>query len=45
VAGSQVRFATAAAPINDLMEARDTRRLLRLQEPLVGHRLLIIDAC
>ena len=38
-----MRFVTAAALVHELMEARDERRLLRLQKQLANHRLLIID--
>ena len=41
--GMAVSFTTAAAPVNALMEARDERRLLRLQKQLAAVRLLIID--
>lgn len=41
--GLSVGFTTAATLVNDLMEARDERRLLRLQQQIVGHKLLIID--
>ena len=41
--GLSVRFVTAAALVHELMEARDERRLLRLQKQLANHRLLIID--
>ena len=41
--GMSVRFVTAAALVHELMEARDERRLVRLQEPLANHKLLIID--
>jgi DNA replication protein DnaC len=41
--GLAVGFTTAAALVHELMEARDERRLLRLQKQLVKHRLLIID--
>ena len=34
---------TAAALVHELMEARDERRLLRLQKQMVGYKLLIID--
>ena len=37
-----VSFTTAAALVNELMEARDERRLLRLQEQLASVKLLII---
>ena len=36
-------FVTAAALVHELMEARDERRLLRLQKQMVSHKLLIID--
>ena len=38
-----VSFTTAAALVNELMEARDERRLLRLQKQLASVKLLIID--
>ena len=38
-----VGFTTAAALVNELMEARDDRRLLNLQRQLARLRLLIID--
>ena len=41
--GLAVGFITAAILVHELMEARDERRLLRLQKQLVGHKLLIID--
>ncbi len=41
--GLTVGFTTAAALVHGLMEARDERRLLRLQKQLVNHKLLIID--
>jgi len=41
--GLTVGFTTAAALVHQLMEARDERRLLRLQKQLVKHKLLIID--
>ncbi|MFM8745093.1 MAG: IS21-like element helper ATPase IstB [Aestuariivirga sp.] len=41
--GLSVGFTTAAALVNTLMEARDERRLLRLQKQIAGHKLLIID--
>ena len=41
--GLSVGFTTAAALVNELLEARDEKRLLRLQKQLVGYRLLIID--
>ncbi|WP_370162705.1 IS21-like element helper ATPase IstB [Limimaricola soesokkakensis] len=41
--GLSVNFITAAALVNELMEARDERRLLRLQKQLATVKLLIID--
>ena len=41
--GMSVGFTTAAAPVHELLEARDERRLLRLQSQLAGYRLLIVD--
>ena len=41
--GLSVGFTTAAALVSGLLEARDEKRLLRLQKQLVGYRLLIID--
>ena len=41
--GLSVIFTTAAALVHELMEARDERRLLRLQKQMVKTRLLIID--
>ena len=41
--GLSVRFITAAALVHELMEARDERRLLRLQKQLASLKLLIID--
>ncbi|MCP1170705.1 IS21-like element helper ATPase IstB, partial [Limimaricola sp. ASW11-118] len=41
--GLSVSFITAAALVNELMEARDERRLLRLQKQLATVKLLIID--
>ncbi|SDY93896.1 IS21-like element helper ATPase IstB [Citreimonas salinaria] len=41
--GLSVSFTTAATLVNELMEARDERRLLRLQKQLAAVRLLIID--
>jgi DNA replication protein DnaC len=38
-----VGFTTAAALVHELIEARDERRLLRLQKQLSAYRLLIID--
>ena len=34
---------TAAALVHELMDARDERRLLRLQKQFANHKLLIID--
>ncbi len=39
----RVRFTTAAALVNELLEARDERRLLRFQKQLAKQDLLIID--
>ena len=41
--GLSVSFTTAATLVNEMMEARDERRLLRLQRQLAGVTLLIID--
>jgi DNA replication protein DnaC len=41
--GFSVGFATAAGLVHQLMEARDEKRLLRLQSQLAAHKLLIID--
>ena len=41
--GMSVGFTTAAALVNELMEARDERRLLNLQRQLARLQLLIID--
>ncbi len=41
--GLSVGFTTAATLVNELMEARDERRLLRLQKQLAMVKLLIID--
>ena len=41
--GLSVGFITAAALVHELMEARDEKRLLRLQKQLATYRLLIID--
>ena len=41
--GQSVAFTTAAALVHELLEARDEKRLLRLQKQLASHRLLIID--
>jgi DNA replication protein DnaC len=41
--GIKTRFATAATIVHKLIEARDNKRLLRLQRQLASHELLIID--
>jgi DNA replication protein DnaC len=41
--GMSVGFTTAAALVHELLEARDEKRLLRLQKQLIGYKLLIID--
>ena len=41
--GLKVRFATAAALVHELIEARDERRLQRTQKSLASQELLIID--
>ena len=41
--GIKTRFATTAAIVHELIEARDEKRLLRLQKQLTSHALLIID--
>ena len=41
--GLSVGFITAAALVHELIEARDEKRLLRLQRQLTTHKLLIID--
>jgi len=41
--GMSVSFTTAAALVNEMMEARDERRLLRVQKQLAAVKLLIID--
>jgi DNA replication protein DnaC len=41
--GLAAGFTTAAALVHELLEARDERRLLRLQQQLAGCKLLIID--
>jgi DNA replication protein DnaC len=40
-----VGFTTAAALVHELIEARDEKRLLRLQRQLAGCKLLSIDLC
>jgi DNA replication protein DnaC len=41
--GMSVAFTTAAALVHELLEARDEKRLLRLQKQLAGYKLLVID--
>jgi DNA replication protein DnaC len=41
--GLSVGFTTAAALAHELMEARDEKRLLRLQKQLASYKLLIVD--
>ena len=41
--GLSVGFTTAAALVHELIEARDEKRLLRLQRQLAGCKLLVID--
>src|SRR5712692_9637884 len=41
--GFAVGFTTAASLVNQLLEARDERRLLRLQRELAAVKLLIVD--
>ena len=41
--GLSVGFTTAAALVHEMMEARDDKRLLRLQRQLAGYKLLVID--
>ncbi len=41
--GLSVGFTTAAALVNELLEARDQKRLLRLQRQLAAYKLLVID--
>jgi DNA replication protein DnaC len=41
--GLSVGFTTAASLVHELLEARDEKRLLRLQKPLTGYQLLIVD--
>jgi len=41
--GMAVGFATAAGLVHQLMEARDEKRLLRLQAQFAAYKLLIID--
>ena len=39
----RVRFTTAAALVNELIEARDERKLLRFQKQIASYELLIVD--
>jgi DNA replication protein DnaC len=41
--GMSVGFTTASALVSEMMEARDERRLLRLQKQMAAYQLLIID--
>lgn len=41
--GLSVGFTTAAGLVNELMEARDEKRLLKLQRQIQAYKLLIID--
>jgi DNA replication protein DnaC len=41
--GLAVGFTTAATLVHELLEARDERRLLRLQKQLTAYKLLIVD--
>ena len=41
--GQRVRFTTAAALVSELIEARDEKKLLRLQKQLASYELLIVD--
>jgi DNA replication protein DnaC len=41
--GLSVGFTTAAALVHELLEAKDKRRLLRLQKQLTAYKLLIVD--
>jgi DNA replication protein DnaC len=41
--GLSVGFVNAAAVVHELIEARDEKRLLRLQRQLAAYKLLIID--
>jgi DNA replication protein DnaC len=41
--GFAVGFTTAVSLVNQLLEARDEKRLLRLQAQLAGYKLLIVD--
>ncbi len=41
--GHRVRFTTAAALVSELIEARDEKKVLRLQKQLASYELLIVD--
>ena len=41
--GLAVGFTTAVSLVNQLLESRDEKRLLRLQTQLAGYKLLIVD--
>ncbi len=41
--GLSVGFVTASALVHELLEARDDKRLLRLQKQLASYKLLITD--
>ncbi len=41
--GHRVRFTTAAALVSELIEARDEKKLLRLQKQLASYELPIVD--
>ena len=41
--GHRVRSTTAAALVSELIEARDEKKLLRLQKQLASYELLIVD--
>jgi DNA replication protein DnaC len=41
--GHRVRFTTTAALVNELIEARDERKLLRFQKQIASYELLIVD--
>jgi DNA replication protein DnaC len=41
--GLSVGFTTAAALVHELIEARDEKRLLRLQRQFAAYKLLIVD--
>ena len=41
--GHRVRFTTAAALVNELIEARDEKKLLRFQKQIASYELLIVD--